>query len=187
MYTCISVASGQQSAWRARGRNKPHHDRRPDTTRHASLGGVRICKGPFTGSLCTTPHSVSCLVGSVFSDFHCLVKMRFLLRFSCSLSLCNEATSLISLNSYGVTFFISFKNHKNYRVRTELIRVDHSSIPLFPNQNILFPSSLPLFPSSYDFGPIGFSLKANMLTEWRNHFILEEKITEVDCTSPVIK
>lgn len=43
----------------------------------------------------------------------------------------------------------------------------------------------------YDFGPMRCSLKANMLQEWRKHFILEEGMLEVDCTSltpePVLK
>ncbi|KAK5983766.1 Glycine--tRNA ligase [Trichostrongylus colubriformis] len=43
----------------------------------------------------------------------------------------------------------------------------------------------------YDFGPMGCALKANMLQEWRKHFVLEEGMLEVDCTSltpePVLK
>ncbi|RCN34961.1 glycine--tRNA ligase, partial [Ancylostoma caninum] len=43
----------------------------------------------------------------------------------------------------------------------------------------------------YDFGPMGCALKANMIQEWRKHFILEEGMLEVDCTSltpePVLK
>ncbi|CAD6187919.1 unnamed protein product [Caenorhabditis auriculariae] len=43
----------------------------------------------------------------------------------------------------------------------------------------------------YDFGPMGCALKSNMLQEWRKHFILEEGMLEVDCTSltpePVLK
>ncbi|CAJ0928601.1 unnamed protein product, partial [Mesorhabditis belari] len=43
----------------------------------------------------------------------------------------------------------------------------------------------------YDFGPMGCALKANMINEWRKHFILEEGMLEVDCTSltpePVLK
>ncbi|WKY00581.1 hypothetical protein Q1695_014983 [Nippostrongylus brasiliensis] len=35
----------------------------------------------------------------------------------------------------------------------------------------------------YDFGPMGCALKANMLQEWRKHFVLEEGMLEVDCTS----
>ncbi|KAF1760177.1 hypothetical protein GCK72_008423 [Caenorhabditis remanei] len=35
----------------------------------------------------------------------------------------------------------------------------------------------------YDFGPMGCSLKVNMLQEWRKHFILQEGMLEVDCTS----
>ncbi len=33
----------------------------------------------------------------------------------------------------------------------------------------------------YDFGPMGCALKANMIQVWRNHFILEEGMLEVDC------
>lgn len=43
----------------------------------------------------------------------------------------------------------------------------------------------------YDFGPMGCALKANMISEWRKHYILEEGMLEVDCTSltpePVLK
>ncbi|KAK6025778.1 glycine--tRNA ligase [Ostertagia ostertagi] len=39
-----------------------------------------------------------------------------------------------------------------------------------------------IFPT-YDFGPMGCALKANMLQEWRKHFVLEEGMLEVDCTS----
>lgn len=35
----------------------------------------------------------------------------------------------------------------------------------------------------YDFGPMGCALKTNMLNEWRKHFIREEQMLEVDCTS----
>lgn len=35
----------------------------------------------------------------------------------------------------------------------------------------------------YDFGPMGCALKSNMIQEWRKHFILEESMLEVDCTS----
>ncbi|XP_043461109.1 glycine--tRNA ligase [Leptopilina heterotoma] len=43
----------------------------------------------------------------------------------------------------------------------------------------------------YDFGPMGCSLKANILSEWRKFFILEEQMLEVDCSiltpEPVLK
>ena len=43
----------------------------------------------------------------------------------------------------------------------------------------------------YDFGPMGCSLKANMLNTWRKFFILEEQMLEVDCSiltpEPVLK
>ncbi|KAM9839459.1 glycine--tRNA ligase-like isoform 2-T2 [Aulostomus maculatus] len=43
----------------------------------------------------------------------------------------------------------------------------------------------------YDFGPVGCSLKNNILQVWRQHFIQEEQILEIDCTmltpEPVLK
>lgn len=43
----------------------------------------------------------------------------------------------------------------------------------------------------YDFGPMGCMLKANMLNAWRQFFVLEEQMLEVDCSiltpEPVLK
>lgn len=43
----------------------------------------------------------------------------------------------------------------------------------------------------YDFGPMGCAMKANVLQLWRNHFVLEESMLEVDCSmltpEPVLK
>merc|ERR1719278_171608 len=36
--------------------------------------------------------------------------------------------------------------------------------------------------AQYDFGPMGCAMKANLLSAWRNHFVLEEQMLEVDCT-----
>jgi len=35
----------------------------------------------------------------------------------------------------------------------------------------------------FDFGPMGCALKANLLAAWRNYFVLEEHMLEVDCTA----
>lgn len=35
----------------------------------------------------------------------------------------------------------------------------------------------------YDYGPMGCALKQNMIQQWRTHFILEEAMLEVECTS----
>jgi len=35
----------------------------------------------------------------------------------------------------------------------------------------------------YDFGPPACALKANVIAAWRNHFILEESMLELDCTN----
>lgn len=34
----------------------------------------------------------------------------------------------------------------------------------------------------YDLGPAGCALKANMVNYWRNHFVVEENMLEVECT-----
>uniref|UniRef100_A0A1I8HGV9 HGTP_anticodon domain-containing protein n=1 Tax=Macrostomum lignano TaxID=282301 RepID=A0A1I8HGV9_9PLAT len=34
----------------------------------------------------------------------------------------------------------------------------------------------------YDFGPMGCAVKANLLQEWRNFFVLEEQMLEMDCS-----
>ena len=43
----------------------------------------------------------------------------------------------------------------------------------------------------YDFGPMGCAMKANLLQTWRNFFVLEEQMLEVDCSmltpAPVLK
>lgn len=43
----------------------------------------------------------------------------------------------------------------------------------------------------YDFGPMGCALKSNILNTWRQFFVLEEQMLEVDCSiltpEPVLK
>lgn len=34
----------------------------------------------------------------------------------------------------------------------------------------------------YDYGPMGCAMKANLLSAWRQFFILEEHLLEVDCS-----
>ncbi|CAK7216124.1 hypothetical protein SEUCBS140593_002764 [Sporothrix eucalyptigena] len=35
----------------------------------------------------------------------------------------------------------------------------------------------------YDYGPPGCALQANIVSEWRSHFVIEENIMELDCTA----
>lgn len=35
----------------------------------------------------------------------------------------------------------------------------------------------------YDYGPVGCAIKANLIALWRQHFVLEEDMLEVDCTA----
>lgn len=43
----------------------------------------------------------------------------------------------------------------------------------------------------FDYGPMGCALKSNMLNLWRQHFVFEEQMLEVDCSiltpEPVLK
>lgn len=34
----------------------------------------------------------------------------------------------------------------------------------------------------YDFGPMGCAMKANLLNAWRQHFVLEDQLLEIDCS-----
>lgn len=35
----------------------------------------------------------------------------------------------------------------------------------------------------YDYGPMGCALKSNIIEKWRKHFILAEKMLEVECSA----
>ena len=35
----------------------------------------------------------------------------------------------------------------------------------------------------YDFGPPGCAVKTNFISQWREHFVIEEGLLEVDCTA----
>ena len=35
----------------------------------------------------------------------------------------------------------------------------------------------------YDFGPPGCALKTNLIALWKQHFVLEEKMQEIECTN----
>jgi hypothetical protein len=43
----------------------------------------------------------------------------------------------------------------------------------------------------YDYGPPGCAMKSNFIQLWRDHFVIEEGMLEVDCTAvtpePVLK
>jgi glycyl-tRNA synthetase len=35
----------------------------------------------------------------------------------------------------------------------------------------------------YDYGPTGCAIMANLISEWRQHFVLEENMLEVNCSA----
>src|SRR6266702_792214 len=48
--------------------------------------------------------------------------------------------------------------------------------------HLSIPSSLKGVAGLYDYGPPGSSLQANIIAEWRKHFIIEEHMLEIDST-----
>jgi glycyl-tRNA synthetase len=55
---------------------------------------------------------------------------------------------------------------------TEAFEIYRTSMPGFKGDNR----------GLYDYGPPGCALQANIVNEWRNHFVIEENMMELDCT-----
>lgn len=64
-------------------------------------------------------------------------------------------------------------------------------LPSPPYPSAIFHGDVAGVAGLYDYGPVGCAVKANFIKEWRQHFVLEENMLEVDCTSltpyPVLK
>ena len=61
-------------------------------------------------------------------------------------------------------------------------------------QQFFFDNSFDIYggiTGQFDYGPMGSAMEANMLNEWRNFFIVKEKMLEVKCSiltpEPVLK
>ena len=35
----------------------------------------------------------------------------------------------------------------------------------------------------YDFGPLGYVIKSNILSLWRSHFVQKERLLEIECST----
>ena len=71
------------------------------------------------------------------------------------------------------------------RMRPQQAHFDRTKLEQMLKRRFFYASSFPLYPSVaglFDYGPMGCALKANLLSEWRRHFVLAEQMLEVDCT-----
>lgn len=65
-------------------------------------------------------------------------------------------------------------------------QVDPNKLRALLTQRFFYAPSFQLYggvAGLYDYGPPGCALQANILSLWRNHFVLEEDMLEVDCTN----
>ena len=71
------------------------------------------------------------------------------------------------------------------KMRPQQKKFDRSKLEQMLKRRFFYLPSFPLYASVaglFDFGPMGCALKANLLSEWRRHFVLAEQMLEVDCT-----
>ncbi|VUZ51915.1 unnamed protein product, partial [Hymenolepis diminuta] len=73
-------------------------------------------------------------------------------------------------------------------------KIDRSKLEDLLKQKFVYDQSFSIYggiQGLYDYGPIGCSIKANILSAWRQFFVLEEQLLEVDCSmltpEPVLK
>jgi glycyl-tRNA synthetase len=72
---------------------------------------------------------------------------------------------------------------------------DRAGIDDLLKRRFIIAPSFQIYPDSpaglYDYGPVGCAIKANLIALWRQHFVLNEDMLEVDCTAltpePVLK
>lgn len=71
---------------------------------------------------------------------------------------------------------------------------DRSKMEVLLKRRFFYDQSFAIYggiTGQYDFGPMGCALKSNMLNAWRQFFVLEEQMLEVDCSiltpEPVLK
>lgn len=64
-------------------------------------------------------------------------------------------------------------------------KIDRSAFEDFVKRRFFYGPSFSIYggvSGLYDFGPMGCAMKANLLAAWRQHFVLEEGMLEVDTT-----
>lgn len=83
---------------------------------------------------------------------------------------------------------------KELSLAPQLATFDRSKMEDLLKRRFFYDQSFAIYggiTGQYDFGPMGCALKSNMLSAWRQFFVLEEQMLEVDCSvltpEPVLK
>ncbi|VDN99603.1 unnamed protein product [Rodentolepis nana] len=64
-------------------------------------------------------------------------------------------------------------------------KIDRSKLEDLLKQKFIYDQSFSIYggiQGLYDYGPIGCAIKANLISAWRQFFVLEEQLLEVDCS-----
>ncbi|RKF82919.1 Glycine--tRNA ligase 1, mitochondrial [Golovinomyces cichoracearum] len=82
-----------------------------------------------------------------------------------------------------------FKNSEGTKMATTTLRgkpFDRQALDSMLRRRLFYTPSFEIYNGVgglYDYGPPGCALQANIIDLWRKHFVLEEDMLEVDCTS----
>ena len=86
------------------------------------------------------------------------------------------------------------KEFKSYKPPSKLENFDRKNFDELMKRRFFFEPSFSIYggyKGLFDLGPPGVALKTNFLSHWRSHFILEEEMLELECTSltpaPILK
>lgn len=74
---------------------------------------------------------------------------------------------------------------KELSLAPNLITFDRAKMEDLLKRRFFYDQSFAIYggiTGQFDFGPMGCALKANLLQNWRQFFILEEQMLEVDCS-----
>lgn len=83
---------------------------------------------------------------------------------------------------------------KELSLAPNLVSFDRSKMEDLLKRRFFYDQSFTIYggiTGQYDFGPMGCAFKTNLLQNWRQFFVLEEQMLEVDCSiltpEPVLK
>lgn len=75
----------------------------------------------------------------------------------------------------------------NFQAEIERMKTNRHLIDVVTTRSFFYAQSASIYSERvsglYDYGPMGCKLKNNIIQHWRNHFILEEDMLEVECSS----
>lgn len=80
---------------------------------------------------------------------------------------------------------LALSNAEKAEAASQPPKVDRAKFENLMKRRFFYGASFGLYggvAGLYDLGPAGCALKANMVNQWRNHFVVEENMLEVECT-----